>query len=52
MNWATTAADLAFFAKELDSFLPGRVFDAHCHLYRNADFATGTALIRLAARQG
>lgn len=40
MNWATTAADLAFFAKELDSFLPGRVFDAHCHLYRNADFAT------------
>lgn len=38
-HWPATAADHSFFARELDSFLPQRVFDAHCHLYRNSDFA-------------
>lgn len=37
-QWLTTAADHSFFARELDSFLPHRIFDAHCHLYRNSDF--------------
>jgi len=38
-HWPTAAADHSFFARELDSFLPQRVFDAHCHLYCNSDFA-------------
>ncbi|MBL8173155.1 MAG: amidohydrolase family protein [Bryobacterales bacterium] len=41
-QWPITPADLAFFAKELDAFLPHRIFDAHCHLYRNADFTGAT----------
>ncbi len=41
-SWETTPADLTFFRKHLDSFLPHRVFDAHCHLYRTSDFTTGT----------
>ena len=27
-------ADREFFAKELDSFVPDRVFDAHTHVWR------------------
>lgn len=32
------ARDEEFFARHLDSFVPNRIFDAHCHLYRKADF--------------
>jgi len=33
-HWQVREEDLEFFARELESFLQGRVFDAHCHLYR------------------
>src|SRR5215831_3177823 len=36
-RWPVRDEDLEFFALELDSFLPGRIFDAHCHIYRAAD---------------
>ena len=32
--------DHAFFERELASFLPDRIFDAHTHLFRRADFTT------------
>jgi glutamate-1-semialdehyde 2,1-aminomutase len=35
-------SDLEFFARELDSFVPPRIFDAHCHLYRKDFFSGGT----------
>lgn len=41
-DWRVNEQDRAFFARELDSFLPGRIFDAHCHLYRCADFHAAT----------
>lgn len=34
-----TEADREFFTRELDSFIPDRIFDAHAHLYRSAFFA-------------
>ena len=37
-DWAVTDCDREFFAREIDSFLPTRIFDAHCHLYRCRDF--------------
>ncbi len=37
-----TESDREFFARELDSFVPDRIFDAHAHLYRAA-FFTGDA---------
>jgi predicted TIM-barrel fold metal-dependent hydrolase len=37
-DWYVADCDREFFARELDSFLPTRVFDAHCHLYRCGDF--------------
>ena len=40
MNQSTTSAlrltkphDAAFFTRELESFLPDRIFDAHCHVW-------------------
>ncbi len=36
--WNITAADNELFQRELDSFLPHRVFDAHAHLYHLEDF--------------
>lgn len=43
-DYGVTAADREFFARELETFLPKRVFDAHCHLYRNSDFLDIPAL--------
>lgn len=37
-DWAVTEEDRDFFAREVNAFLPTRIFDAHCHLYRVADF--------------
>ena len=31
-----TQVDQDFFQRELDSFLPDRIYDAHCHLWRHA----------------
>ena len=37
--------DQEFFARELESFVPDRVFDAHCHLWpRDALTSQGTAI--------
>ncbi len=33
-------SDREFFARELDSFVPPRIFDAHSHLYRKAFFSS------------
>jgi glutamate-1-semialdehyde 2,1-aminomutase len=34
LTWELRDYDSEFFARELDSFVPPRVFDAHAHLYR------------------
>jgi predicted TIM-barrel fold metal-dependent hydrolase len=41
-DWAVADCDREFFAREIDSFLPPRIFDAHCHLYQCRDFHTAT----------
>jgi len=33
MTWELRDYDRDFFAKELDSFVPDKIFDAHAHLY-------------------
>ena len=40
--WQVSDRDREFFAREIDSFLPRRIFDAHCHLYRCVDFRAAT----------
>lgn len=42
-DWTITDWDRELFRRELDSFVPSRIFDAHAHVYRLADFAPGTA---------
>ncbi|MFN7922463.1 MAG: amidohydrolase family protein [Bryobacteraceae bacterium] len=37
-DWPVQDHDREFFARHLHSFIPERVFDAHTHLYRTADF--------------
>ena len=34
MKTAARDHDRAFFTRELDSFLPDRIYDAHCHVWR------------------
>src|SRR4051794_18220411 len=34
LTWELRDYDREFFARELDSFVPKKVFDAHAHLYR------------------
>ncbi len=41
-NGAIADCDREFFAREIDSFLPLRIFDAHCHLYHCRDFKAST----------
>jgi glutamate-1-semialdehyde 2,1-aminomutase len=41
-GWPVRDCDREFFARELDSFVPGRIFDSHCHLYRCQDFQGAT----------
>jgi len=38
-------SDLEFFSRELDSFVPHRVFDAHCHLYRKDFFSSSPPVL-------
>ena len=42
-DWELTAADRELFDRELQSFVPDRVFDAHAHWYHLHQFAAGTA---------
>jgi glutamate-1-semialdehyde 2,1-aminomutase len=37
-SWEISSADRELFQRELDSFLPHRIFDAHAHFYRCRDF--------------
>jgi glutamate-1-semialdehyde 2,1-aminomutase len=40
-SWQLTDADRAFIAREVEPFLPGKIFDAHAHLFRHAHYAPG-----------
>jgi predicted TIM-barrel fold metal-dependent hydrolase len=40
--WQLTAADRDFVAREIEPFLPDKVFDAHAHLFRHAHYTAGT----------
>ena len=40
-DWPVLDCDREFYERELRSFVPGRVFDAHCHLYRRSHFRDG-----------
>jgi glutamate-1-semialdehyde 2,1-aminomutase len=42
-DWTFNAQDRELFDRELNSFIPPVIFDAHAHWYRVADFAQGTA---------
>ncbi|MEN6604689.1 MAG: amidohydrolase family protein [Bryobacteraceae bacterium] len=46
--WNITASDSELFQRELDSFLPHRVFDAHAHFYRLEDFGANPPALRSA----
>jgi glutamate-1-semialdehyde 2,1-aminomutase len=37
-DWEIADADRELFARELESFVPDRIFDAHAHLYARAHF--------------
>ena len=38
MDWTINDIDKELFERELDSFVPDRIFDAHAHLYDNGNF--------------
>ncbi|RIK42098.1 MAG: hypothetical protein DCC55_09770 [Chloroflexi bacterium] len=40
--WEFTEADREFVAREVEPFLPDKVFDAHAHLFCHAHYAPGT----------
>jgi glutamate-1-semialdehyde 2,1-aminomutase len=42
-DWEVTEWDRELFRRELESFIPDRIFDAHAHAYRLQDFAAGQA---------
>ncbi len=39
VSWVLTDEDRAMIEREVEPFLPDRVFDAHAHLFRHSDFA-------------
>ncbi|MFN0165374.1 MAG: amidohydrolase family protein [Bryobacteraceae bacterium] len=43
-TWEVRDYDLEFFEKDLNSFVPDRLFDAHAHLYRMAHWGRPTSL--------
>jgi hypothetical protein len=48
-TWEISGADSELFNRELDSFLPHRIFDAHAHFYRQLDFR---GVVPALAKQG
>ncbi len=40
-NWEIVDSDRELFARELDSFVPHRVFDAHGHMWKKSFFKNG-----------
>ena len=43
-TWEVRDYDREFFEKELDSFVPDKIFDAHAHLYRKSHWGRPTAV--------
>ena len=41
-DWEVLDSDRELFQRELQSFVPDRIFDAHCHLYERAQFLADT----------
>jgi glutamate-1-semialdehyde 2,1-aminomutase len=39
VSWQLTEEDKAMIGREVEPFLPDRIFDAHAHLFRHSDFA-------------
>ena len=37
-DWEILDSDRELFQRELQSFVPDRIFDAHCHLYERSQF--------------
>lgn len=46
-TWQLTEADREFVAREVEPFLPDKVFDAHAHLFCHAHYAPGTLPAKL-----
>lgn len=42
ITWEVREYDREFFAKELDSFIPEQIFDAHAHLYELAHWGNAS----------
>ncbi|MCI0420200.1 MAG: hypothetical protein L0312_13410 [Acidobacteria bacterium] len=42
-TWECREYDRDFFAKELDSFIPDKIFDAHAHLYKLSHWGCDSA---------
>src|SRR5580765_4126542 len=42
-SWELRDADRELFERELESFVPDRIFDAHAHLYEKWYFPEGSA---------
>ena len=43
-TWGVRDCDREFFERELSSFLPDKLFDAHAHLYRKSDWGRPTPM--------
>src|ERR1700729_2773709 len=44
VTWELRQYDREFFHKELDSFVPQKIFDAHAHLYRKSHWGRPTTM--------
>lgn len=51
-DWQLTDWDRELFDRELNTFVPPHIFDAHAHLYRTADFPVGQLAGLLATGPG
>lgn len=45
LTWELRDYDAEFFARELDSFVPGEIFDSHAHLYELSHWSPPRALV-------
>ena len=44
VTWELREYDQEFFAKELNSFVPDKIFDAHAHLYQLSHWGRPTPM--------
>lgn len=47
-QWQLNEADREFLARAVEPYLPGKIFDAHAHLFRQAHYSGGMAPASLA----